>query len=107
MARLLRTVVPVSALLIVVFLEVWYYPDVSTWLYITLSSRAGWDGSALAFFQRFYITPSAIVFCGASLVVVVRAASRRRPWVTWIVVATANLLLMAGSIMWYARSPRA
>lgn len=100
-----RQTLAIVALLIAIAMEVRFYPQLTTWLYVLLSRRSGWDGSGLVYFQTEVVTPTGITLGLASVTLALLLGKRRpsavAPWIlaSWVL----NGVLLAISIIWYAR----
>ncbi len=96
--------VALLVLLAAMGLEIAYYPRISSWIFEVATGR-GWDGSALRYFQMFYVLPGGLMLAVA-LSVSVLWTLRREPSKSRRVLIAAwvtNLVALALSVVWYAK----
>jgi hypothetical protein len=95
-------------LIAIIGLEIGYYPQISSWVFQAVTGH-GWDGSALRYFQMYYVLPIGLVIAAALSTYVLWALrrdstrSRRALVVAWV----TNFLALALSILWYAKGTHA
>jgi hypothetical protein len=93
-----------TALIVTIALEIALYPWVASWIYGLITGQ-GWDGTALRFFQTFYVLPFGLAFA-VVLIAFVLLTTRYRPTasikaaiIAWVV----HLVALGLSVAYYAR----
>ncbi len=90
------------ALAVVLTLEVRFFPQLATWIYVVASGRPGWDGSALPAIQAFGALPAAIALLAMTLYLCRRVERPDRRGRIVLSMGIASFVLLLSFVALYA-----